>query len=159
MNQITFSVNESRLTTTRQFDAPLETVWEAWTTAELLDQWWAPAPFVAKTRHFDFSVGGYRFYSMSSPDGQTFYGRMEYESISDQKSFSGTDAFAFEDGSISEEAPMANFLYRFKALDGGTEVVTITKYASEEQLQMVLAMGLEQGLNQAYQNLDQLLAG
>ena len=47
-----FSVNKESKTVymTREFNADLELVWEAWTTAEILDQWWGPKPMVAKTK-------------------------------------------------------------------------------------------------------------
>ena len=47
---------------TREFDADLSLVWDAFTKAELLDQWIAPKPFVSKTKYQDFKVGGKRFY-------------------------------------------------------------------------------------------------
>ncbi|WP_312302176.1 hypothetical protein [Chryseobacterium sp.] len=42
-----FSVNKENNTIVvkREFNANLELVWQAWTTAELLDQWWAPKPY------------------------------------------------------------------------------------------------------------------
>ena len=41
---------------TREFDAGLSLVWDAFTKAELLDQWVAPAPMVSKTKYQDFKV-------------------------------------------------------------------------------------------------------
>ncbi len=41
----------------RQFNAPSQLVWKAWTTAELLDQWWAPRPYQTKTKEMDFRSG------------------------------------------------------------------------------------------------------
>lgn len=41
-----FCVNKENNTITvkREFNAGLELIWKAWTTAELLDQWWGPKP-------------------------------------------------------------------------------------------------------------------
>src|SRR4051812_4510489 len=55
---------------TREFDADLSLVWDAFTKAEILDQWVAPKPYVSKTKFMDFKVGGRRFYAMVSPEGQ-----------------------------------------------------------------------------------------
>ncbi len=66
-----FTVDKSIKTVfiNREFDAELSLVWDAFTKAELLDQWIAPKPFVAKTKYQDFKVGGKRFYAMVSPEG------------------------------------------------------------------------------------------
>ena len=45
----------------REFDAELSLVWDAFTKQEILDQWNAPAPYAAKTKHMNFEVGGKRF--------------------------------------------------------------------------------------------------
>ena len=67
-----FTVDKSKKTVyiTREFDAELSLVWDAFTKAELLDQWIAPKPMTSKTKYQDFKVGGKRFYAMISPEGQ-----------------------------------------------------------------------------------------
>ena len=40
--KVTKDVANKRLVVVREFDAPLEKVWHAWTDSHLLDQWWAP---------------------------------------------------------------------------------------------------------------------
>src|SRR6188768_2044280 len=67
-----FTVDKSSKTVfiTREFDADLSLVWDAFTKKEILDQWWAPKPFSSKTKFMDFKVGGRRFYAMVSPEGQ-----------------------------------------------------------------------------------------
>ena len=54
---------------TKEFAAELSLVWDAYTRAELLDQWWAPKPYASRTKVMDFTVGGRRFYAMVGPDG------------------------------------------------------------------------------------------
>jgi len=69
--QLDFTVDKAAKTiyVTREFDADLSLVWDAFTKAEILDQWVAPKPFVAKTKFMDFKVGGQRLYAMVSPEG------------------------------------------------------------------------------------------
>jgi uncharacterized protein YndB with AHSA1/START domain len=43
-------LQNKKLTVVREFDAPLERVWEAWTKSEILDQWWAPKPYKTETK-------------------------------------------------------------------------------------------------------------
>ena len=46
---------------TRGFYADLSLVWDAFTKAEILDQWVAPKPWTSKTKYMNFEVGGKRF--------------------------------------------------------------------------------------------------
>lgn len=75
-----FTVDKAAKTVfiTREFDADLSLVWDAFTKAEILDQWIAPKPFKSKTKYMDFTVGGKRFYAMVSPEGQERWAIQEY---------------------------------------------------------------------------------
>ena len=65
-----FTVDKAAKTVyiTREFDADQSLVWDAFTKAEILDQWVAPKPLSSKTKHMNFEVGGRRFYAMVSPE-------------------------------------------------------------------------------------------
>lgn len=56
----------------RTFDAPIALVWEAWTQAEHIAQWWSPKGMETKVVEHDFKVGGKWKYSMPMPNGQEF---------------------------------------------------------------------------------------
>ncbi|MBL7949115.1 MAG: SRPBCC domain-containing protein, partial [Bacteroidia bacterium] len=43
----------------RTFLGPIDLVWRAWTEKDLLEQWWAPKPFKAVTKSYDFREGGH----------------------------------------------------------------------------------------------------
>ncbi|MEJ7683355.1 MAG: SRPBCC domain-containing protein [Segetibacter sp.] len=74
-----FTVDKAAKTVfiTREFDAELSLVWDAFTKQEILDQWAAPAPWIAKTKYMNFEVGGQRFYAMVSPEGQEMLGQFK----------------------------------------------------------------------------------
>jgi uncharacterized protein YndB with AHSA1/START domain len=88
---LNFSVDKERkkIRVERDFDAPLDKVWAAWTESRILDQWWAPAPWQAKTKKMDFSEGGYWLYAMIGPDGTKIWSRADYKSIIPLRTFSG----------------------------------------------------------------------
>jgi uncharacterized protein YndB with AHSA1/START domain len=69
-NDFTFDKATKTVLITREFDADLSLVWDAFTKPEILDQWMAPKPWASKTKFMDFKVGGRRFYAMVSPEGQ-----------------------------------------------------------------------------------------
>ena len=75
---ITKDVANKKLIVVREFDAPPEEVWKAWTEKELLDIWWAPKPWRAQTKTMDFREGGAWLYSMVGPDGTESYCRVDY---------------------------------------------------------------------------------
>ena len=84
-----FIVNKETKTVsiTKVFDAPRDMVWDAYTKAELLDQWWAPKPLTSRTKVMDFKEGGRRFYAMVMPDGQERWSLQEYRSITPKTNF------------------------------------------------------------------------
>ena len=70
---------------TREFAADLSLVWNAFTKAEILDQWVAPKPWISKTKFMDFKVGGRRFYAMVSPEGVERWAIQKYFHYSKNK--------------------------------------------------------------------------
>ena len=152
-----FKQNGSELTVTRKFDANLGLVWRAWTEAELLDQWWAPAPWKSETSYMEFKIGGYRVYAMVGPAGERHVGRTDYKAIDKPRSFEGEDAFCDADGNINSAFPISKFTNSFEQSGSQTTVIVITLYDSVEQLQQVIDMGMKEGLSMAYDQLDNVL--
>ena len=91
-----FTVDKTAKTVniTREFDAELSLVWDAYTKPEILDQWWAPRPWTSKTKFMNFEVGGRRFYAMVSPEGREHWSIQRYTSISPKTNFKMFNAFA-----------------------------------------------------------------
>src|SRR5690554_8061370 len=65
----TIDRKNNRIQVTREFNAGRQLVWDAWTQAEMLDQWWAPKPYLAETKSLDLRVGGTWLYAMVGPEG------------------------------------------------------------------------------------------
>jgi uncharacterized protein YndB with AHSA1/START domain len=152
-----FTVDKAAKTVfiTREFDAPLSLVWDAFTKAELLDQWVAPKPWSSKTKYQDFKVGGKRFYAMVSPEGQERWGIQEYRSISPKTNFKMYNVFADKDE--NPELPGSEWDHNFSE-ENGTTKVNITIYnESFERLERILD-GFTQGMKMSLSNLETLLA-
>src|SRR5688572_22625147 len=105
MTQNNFNTEGKKMHITREFSAPLETVWKAWTDSSVLDQWWAPKPYKATTKIMDFKSGGYWLFCMEGPDGSKNWCRADYKTVDPLKSFSYVDSFCDENGKITEEFP------------------------------------------------------
>jgi len=152
-----FIVNKEAKTVliTREFDADLSLVWDAFTTAELLDQWTAPAPWTAKTKYMNFEPGGKRFYAMVGPDGQEMWSIQEYRSISPKTNFKLFNAFADKDE--NPQLPGSDWDYHFSEENGITNVRISIYNESFERMERLLD-GFKHGFTATLKNLETLLA-
>lgn len=142
----------------REFAAPLANVWAAWTQPELLDQWWAPRPYVARTKLMDFTEGGRWLYCMVSPEGQEHWCRADYKKITAQKGYQAMDAFCDDQGNINDDFPRTDWKTDFSESGGNTFVTIELSYATLEDLEKILSLGMQEGFTMALGNLDELLA-
>ena len=153
-----FNVDKAAKTVfiTREFDADLSLVWDAFTKAEFLDQWVAPKPFAAKTKFMDFKVGGRRFYAMVSPEGQERWAIQKYISISPKTNFKMFSAFADKDE--NPELPGSDWDYTFSEQDGITKVSITIYNDSLARMEKLIEMGFTEGFKMSMSNLENLLA-
>lgn len=140
---------------TREFDADLSLVWDAFTKAELIDQWIAPAPMTAKTKYQNFEVGGKRFYAMISPDGQKRWSLQTYTSITPKTNFKMFNVFADENENTEQYG--SDWDHNFSEQDGVTKVSISIYNESLERLEKIQE-GFKQGFTMSMTNLDSLLA-
>lgn len=140
----------------REFDADLSTVWDAFTKAEILDQWVAPKPWQSKTKYMNFKVGGKRFYAMVSPEGLERWSIQEYTSITPKTQFKMNNAFADKDG--NPELPGSEWEYNFHEQNGKTKVSIIIYNESLERLERMIELGFKEGFAMSMRNLEDVLA-
>ncbi len=156
--QFDFTVDKTakKVFITREFAADQSLVWDAFTKAELLDQWTAPAPFRAETKFMDFKVGGRRFYAMVSPEGQEMWSIQKYTSITPKTNFKMFNAFADKDE--NPQLPGSDWDYNFSEQNGVTKVIIIIYNESLERMEKMIEMGFVEGFKATIDNLDNLLA-
>ena len=152
-----FTVDKATKTVfvTREFDAELSQVWDAFTKAEILDQWVAPKPWTSKTKAMDFKVGGRRFYAMVSPEGQERWAIQKYTSISPKTNFKMFNAFADKDE--NPELPGSDWDYTFKEDNGRTTVNIVIYNESLARMERMIEMGFTEGFKLSMNNLESLL--
>jgi uncharacterized protein YndB with AHSA1/START domain len=151
----TLDKSEKTVHITREFNAELSLVWDAFTKPELLDQWVAPKPWSSKTKYMNFEVGGKRFYAMVSPEGLERWSIQEYTSISPKTNFKMYNAFA--DIDENPELPGSEWEYNFSEQNGITKVTIRIYNESLERLERMIAMGFKEGFTMSIDNLDNLL--
>ena len=140
---------------TREFDADLSLVWDAFTKAEILDQWVAPKPWTSKTKFMDFRVGGRRFYAMVSPEGHERWAIQKYTSISPKTNFKMFNAFADKDE--NPELPGSDWDYTFSEQNGKTTVRITIYNESLARMEKMIEMGFKEGFTMSMTNLENLL--
>ena len=153
-----FSVDKENKTVymTREFNAGLDLVWEAWTTAELLDKWWGPKPYVTKTKVMDFEEGGRRFFAMVSPEGQERWFIQKFSAISPKTHFKTYNTFA--DADENPELPGSEWDYKFSEQNGKTKVSITIYNESLARLEKMIETGFRIGFTMTLTNLENLLA-
>jgi len=65
-------IGNNEVISSREFDAPREVVYQAWTTPELLARWWGPKGFTNTFHEFDLRPGGAWRFDMHGPNGANY---------------------------------------------------------------------------------------
>ena len=152
-----FSVDKTRKTVSinMEFDADISLVWDAFTKKEILDQWYAPSPWISKTKFMNFEVGGRRFYAMVGPDGQEMWAVQKYTSISPKTNFKMFNCFADKDENL--QLPGSEWDLNFIEQNGNTKVSISIYNESLERMERMIAMGFKEGFAATLNNLKNLL--
>jgi len=150
--------DENTIVATKTIMAPKSRVWEAWTNSELLDKWWAPKPWEAVTKSFEFREGGRWLYSMKGPEANLVWSLVEYMTIEPDHSFTATDAFSDELGNVNEELPTTHWEIVFNEVDGHTDLVVALKFRDIEAMKNLIDMGFKEGFAMGLSNLEELVS-
>ena len=163
-----FTVDESTnsVLITREFDADLSLVWDAFTQQEILDQWWAPRPLISKTKIMNFEVGGRRFYSMAWPEGQEHWGLKKYTLIQPKTRIKWLSSFTDKDGNINAALPTSEWDLHFnehstRPDDAAGQTITklsiVVKNKSLADLETIIKMGFKEGFIMTLNELENFL--
>ena len=148
---------KKQLIAERSFAAPKSKVWQYYATAELLEKWWAPLPYKAVTKSFDFREGGHWHYVMQGPEGEAHYCINNYKTIDPENSFTAFDGFANEDWSIKTDMPGSDWEVTFTQNGEMTDMKVVLICDTEAGLNTLVEMGMKEGFNQGLDQLEALL--
>ena len=154
-------VDALTLTIVATFDASVERVWQVWEDPRQLERWWGPPTWPATFVRHDFVPGGASRYYMTGPEGEKSRGWWTTTMIDAPRRLEFDNGFAGDDGEPdkgNEVEPM-RMTVTLDTVDGVTRMTTVTAFASTEQLEQVLEMGMEEGMREAMGQIDALLAG
>jgi PhnB protein len=158
-----FTVDKATATihVTREFAADLDLVWDAFTKAEILDQWMGPKPWRVQTKEMDFREGGRWLYTMISPENEvpTRFSLAEFVEIRPKSSFTTKNSFSDENGNpVNSGFTFSITRNSFKAGAEKTTVQIVKKMAGLAELEQFIAGGYyEKGIAMGMNNLDEYL--
>jgi uncharacterized protein YndB with AHSA1/START domain len=146
--------SDRELVVTRAFNAPARIVFEAWTKPELLKRWWAPRSHGVTLFHCesDVRVGGrYRFeFGRDPAHPMVFSG--SYREVNPSTRLVFTQLFE-----PMREAGEAIITATLEERGGKTEFVLHQLYPSKEALDGAVASGMEKGMRETYEQLEELV--
>jgi len=157
---------EQALEITREFKAPRELVWKAWTDPEVLMKWWGPADFTSPGCRMDLRVGGKYLWCMRSPDGKDFWTTGTFREIAPPSLLVMTNSFSDENGNIvpstyygmSPEIALEMVVtVRLQEIENGTKMILshsgLSKMSSKEQ------RDTDQGWNESFDKMAAAICG
>ncbi len=146
------------MTVVAEFPVPVQRLWDAYADPRQLERFWGPPTYPARFTRHDMYPGGRSEYAMTGPAGDVSRGYWEFLSVLPQESFEVRDGFAAEDGSDNHDMPSMRMVFRFTATATGSQVSTTTYFNSVEDLDQLLAMGMEEGMREAMAQMDAVVA-
>ena len=123
----------------------LSPVWNAFTKAEILDQWVAHKPWTSRTKFMDFKVGGRRFYAMVSPEGHEHWVIQKYTFISPKTNFKLFNTFADKDE--NPELPCSDWDYTLSEQNGKITLRTTIYNESLDRMEKMVEMDFKEGVH------------
>lgn len=157
ITSVTKSPEDLTMTTVAEFKVPVERLWDAYADPRQLEKFWGPVEWPATFTRHDMFPGGRSEYAMQGPDGEVSAGYWDFVSVDRPKSFEVIDGFANEDGSSNTEMPSMRMTFSFEETPEGSRVTNTTYFASVEQLEQLIEMGMEEGLRSAMSQMDAVI--
>lgn len=137
----------------RVFDAPRERVFAAHLDPELIPRWWGPRNTTAVVEELEPKTGGAWRFVMEDADGSRITFRGYYREITPPERIVQTFEWDGMPGYVSVETATFEDLG-----DGRTRIVSTSVFHTSEERDGMLESGMEKGLNETYDRLDEVLA-
>lgn len=142
-----------------EFTATPERVWRLWSDPRQLERWWGPPGWPATVTTHDFTVGGRIDYHMTGPDGEIAAAWMRVTELDEPRFVRFDEGFSHDDGTENPTMPMGECEAVFEAITEATTRMTVTfRYTSLADLDLVVGMGMTEGLSSAAGQIEEVLA-
>jgi uncharacterized protein YndB with AHSA1/START domain len=147
------TLSETEVRIEREFDAPREIVWEAYTDPELMCEWLGPRRLTMTVQEMDVRKGGSYRYTHKSPGNSPFVFFGEFREVEPPRLL--VQSFDFEGNEHGQSLDRVEFE---ELGPERTRIVVTATFESIEARDAMLESGMERGVNEGYEKLDELLA-
>jgi len=139
----------------RQFNAPRDLVWRAFTEAQHIAQWWGPKGFTTRVEKNEFRPGGRSSVVMTGPDGTEYPVEGLYIEIDAPNYYITTDEFG--EGYQGETLSGIVLTVSFEDSGDGTRVTLHLKHRTAADKKKHEDMGVMEGWGSSFDCLDAYL--
>ena len=146
---------DEQILITREFDAPKDLVYKAWTTPELVKRWWHAKRGEATVAEIDLRVGGRWRYVMVTDDGFEVAFHGEYREIVPNERIVSTEIYEGAPPMEGSEAGTLNTA-TFTEGDGRTTLTILIEAPNQQVRDAIIESGMEDGLQDALDLLEEL---
>jgi uncharacterized protein YndB with AHSA1/START domain len=141
---------DEQILITRQFDAPRDLVYKAWTTPELVKRWWCGERGEMTLAEIDLRVGGTWRYVMIANAGFEVAFHGEYRELVPNERVVTTEVFE----GMPDAAALVTLT--FDEVDGRTTLTMLVQHSSKEHRDAHVDSGMEGGMQEAMDRLEQV---
>ena len=145
------------VTIVAEFAAPPKRVWQIWTDPRQLERWWGPPTWPATFEEHDAVVGGRARYVMTGPDGEKAGGWWRFLAVDEPRSLEFEDGFSDESGEPNPTMPTTFARVELEEIASGTRMTITSRFASAEQMDQLVSMGMLEGMTEAMGQIDGVL--
>lgn len=138
----------------RDFNAPRQAVFAAYTQPALLRRWFGPYGFTLSECDIDLRVDGHWRYVVRGDDGSEMIMQGYFREIDPPRLLVTTQVFG--DVYVADDASIATA--QFDERDGRTTLTITVRYPTAEQRDRMAMSGMADGMGEGYERLDDLLA-
>ena len=148
---------DNQILITREFDAPKELVWKAWTTPELIKQWWAGKRGDVTSVDVDLQVGGSWRYVMVAHGGFEVAFHGTYHEIVPNERMVSTEVFEMPDVAPEDaEAAASTNTLTLTESNGRTTLTVLVEHVKPEHRDAHIESGMEGGMQESMDALEQV---
>jgi uncharacterized protein YndB with AHSA1/START domain len=147
---------DEQILITREFDAPRELVYRAWTTPELVKRWWAGRRGEVTSAEIDLRVGGAWRYVMVASGGHEVAFHGEFREVVPNERIVTTEVYEMPGAEPLPAADEPLNIVTFAEAGGRTRLELLVQCSTKELRDTIIESGMEAGMQEGFDLLEEV---